>query len=188
MLGGRPHRLGQSMLVGKLDGGLEATALLEESSSAATGGSAGMLSGTSSMAETGKPVRSARWRRRTSAEPLASARCRRTRAATSLALFRSISAVHAFLHAISDRFFDLLRLRCVLLQADEPRLPLRQFGIADRHVLNDRFMLIFRLELRSVNVGFGRAQILSCAGLKTELCAIAVTSEGAEPSMVSGNP
>src|SRR6266852_9179108 len=69
--------------------GLEAIAFSERSSSDATDGKAGMVSGASSMDETGNPVSVERWRRRTSAEPRASARWRRTRAAVSFALFKS---------------------------------------------------------------------------------------------------
>ena len=65
-------------------------------------------------------------------------------------------AVYTFLQALGFYLFHLLRLGVVLLQAHEPRFPLRQFSVGQRDVLDDGIALIFVLELRGVPIRFRR--------------------------------
>jgi hypothetical protein len=59
-------------------------------------------------------------------------------------------AVHAFLQAFGHRLLHLLRLGCVLLQTSESCLPLRQFGIGQRDILDYGIPLVFILQLGSM--------------------------------------
>ena len=62
--------------------------------------------------------------------------------------------------------FHLLRLGFVLLQANEPRLPLRQFRIGQGDVLDDGIALVFVLKLGSMPFRLRRIQKLLLRGVE----------------------
>src|SRR5215813_3017645 len=59
-------------------------------------------------------------------------------------------AVDSFLLPLGNGLLHLSCLRLVLLQAREARLPLAEFSVAHRHVLNHSVSLIFVLKLGSL--------------------------------------
>src|SRR5260370_21107217 len=70
-------------------------------------------------------------------------------------------AVHAFVQALSHRLFHFLRLVLVLLQALKSRLPLCQFSVGQRDVLDDGIALVFVLKLGSMPFDFRCMQELA---------------------------
>ncbi len=83
------------------------------------------------------------------------------RSSCELGFVQVHGAVHAFLQSFRHRLFHLLRLGLVLLQAHEPRLPLRQFSVGQRNVLDDGVALVLVLKLRSAPLNFRSVQELA---------------------------
>src|SRR5262252_9793407 len=82
-----------------------------------------------------------------------------------LGLVEIDGAIYALLKSLGHRCFHLLCLREVLLQARKARLPLGEFGVGNRNILNGRVPLVLALRFRSLYLGAGSLHELRLRGI-----------------------